>query len=166
MTRDAESSRSRAEPSRGNTRCTKLISASKGMQELVNKDGLWFINDRLIIPANCGVREQIFRLAHDVLGHFGFHKSYENIRNSYYWPKMRTDLEHGYILACVECQRNKSSTKTPIGPLHPLPVPDDRCQSIAMDFIGPLPSDEGHDCILTITDRLGSDVRVIPTSIK
>ena len=35
-----------------------------------------------------------------------------------------------------------------------------------MDFIGPLPSDEGHDCILTITDRLGSDVRVIPTSIK
>jgi len=35
-----------------------------------------------------------------------------------------------------------------------------------MDFIGPLPLDEGHDCILTITDRLGADIRIIPTSIN
>ena len=33
-----------------------------------------------------------------------------------------------------------------------------------MDFIGPLPLDQNHDCILTITDRLGSDIRIIPTS--
>src|ERR1700678_2376321 len=33
-----------------------------------------------------------------------------------------------------------------------------------MDFIGPLPTDKGHNCILTITDRLGSEVRIIPTS--
>jgi hypothetical protein len=33
-----------------------------------------------------------------------------------------------------------------------------------MDFIGPLPMDQSHDCILTITDRLGSDIRIIPTS--
>jgi len=32
-----------------------------------------------------------------------------------------------------------------------------------MDFIGPLPEDEGSDCILTITDRLGSDIQIIPT---
>lgn len=32
-----------------------------------------------------------------------------------------------------------------------------------MDFIGPLPKDEGFNCLLTITDRLGSDVRLIPT---
>src|ERR1700678_2687187 len=30
-------------------------------------------------------------------------------------------------------------TTTPIGPLHPLPVPDGRGDSVAMDFIGPLP---------------------------
>jgi hypothetical protein len=33
-----------------------------------------------------------------------------------------------------------------------------------MDFIGPLPLDEGFDCILTITDKLGSDIRIIPTT--
>ena len=144
--------------------CLKLISASRGMPELTIKDGLWFLGDRLIIPSHCGVREHIFRLAHDTLGHFGFHKTYESIRNSYFWPNMRKDLEEGYIPSCVECSRNKSSTSKPTGPLHPLPVPDERCQSISMDFIGPLPLDQGHNCILTITDRLSSDIRIIPTS--
>ena len=32
-----------------------------------------------------------------------------------------------------------------------------------MDFIGPLLTDEGYDCILTITDRLGADIRIVPT---
>jgi hypothetical protein len=32
-----------------------------------------------------------------------------------------------------------------------------------MDFIGPLPLNEGYNCILSITDHLGSDVRIIPT---
>jgi hypothetical protein len=35
--------------------------------------------------------------------------------------------------------------------------------SVAMDFVGPLPADEGYDCILTMTDRLGADVQIIPT---
>jgi len=32
-----------------------------------------------------------------------------------------------------------------------------------MDFIGPLPLDENYDCILSITDRLGADIRIVPT---
>jgi hypothetical protein len=65
----------------------------------------------------------------------------------------------------MECQHNKSSTTKPIGPLHPLPVPDGRCNSVAMDFIGPLPPDEGFDCLLTLTDRLGLDVHLVPCTI-
>ena len=34
---------------------------------------------------------------------------------------------------------------------------------MAIDFIGPLPEDEEYDCIVTMTDRTGSDVRVVPT---
>jgi hypothetical protein len=60
--------------------------------------------------------------------------------------------------------RNKSSTSKPAEPLHPLPIPDDYGDSICMDSIGPLPVDNGFDCILTITDRLHSDVRIIPTT--
>jgi hypothetical protein len=34
-----------------------------------------------------------------------------------------------------------------------------------MDFIGPLPLDEGYDCILLMTNRLGSDIWIIPTRL-
>ena len=32
-----------------------------------------------------------------------------------------------------------------------------------IDFIGPLPEDEGFNCIVTMTDRAGSDIRIVPT---
>ena len=35
-----------------------------------------------------------------------------------------------------------------------------------MDFIGPLPMDENSDCILSMTDHLGSDIHIIPTRIN
>lgn len=108
------------------------------------------------------MRESIFRLAHDSLGHFGATKSYEALRDSFYWPNMRRDLEQAYIPGCVECQRNKAPTSKPAGPLHSLPVPDGRLEDIALDFVGPLPEDDGFDYLLTITDRLGADIRLIP----
>ena len=50
------------------------------------------------------------------------------------------------------------------GPLHPLPVPEDRGTSVTMDFISLLPEDEGKNCILTLTDQLGgADIQLIPT---
>ena len=33
-----------------------------------------------------------------------------------------------------------------------------------MNFIGPLPLDDSFNCILTITDKLGADIRIIPTT--
>ena len=35
-----------------------------------------------------------------------------------------------------------------------------------MDFIDPLPTDNGYDCILFMTDCLGSDVHIILTTMK
>jgi len=32
-----------------------------------------------------------------------------------------------------------------------------------MDFVGPLPLDNNFDCLLTITDRLGADICIVPT---
>ena len=43
----------------------------------------------LVIPRFKDIREQLFRLAHDSLGHFGFEKSYGSLKDVYYWPNMR-----------------------------------------------------------------------------
>jgi Integrase zinc binding domain len=133
------------------------------MTNLKCTDKLWFLDNRLIVPNNCGVCEEIFCIAHDTLGHFGFRKMYDTIRHSYFWPNMRKDLDEGYIPSCLECQHHKNLNIKPAGPLHPLPVPDERCDIITLDFIGPLPLDDGHHTILTITDKLGSDIQIIPT---
>ena len=52
-------------------------------------------------------------------------------------------------------------TKTP-GPLHPLPIPDASGDSVAMDFIEPLPTDVGFNTILSITDWLNLEIHIIP----
>jgi len=139
-----------------------LMKAKVGMPGIQITNGLWYVGNRLIIPRTGNIRETLFRLAHDILGHFGFDKTYASLRESYYWPNMRKELETAYVPGCAKCQRNKSATTKPIGPLHPLPIPDERGDSVAIDFIGPLPLDEGFDTIVTFTDRLGSDVRIIP----
>jgi hypothetical protein len=143
--------------------CSKLLSSWQQMPNVTMRGDLLFFEGRLVIPRTSNVRETIFALAHDSLGHFGLDKSYDALRGSFYWPGMHSDLEKLYVPRCAQCQRVKSTTKRPIGPLHPLPVPDRRFQAIAMDFVGPLPLEEGFDTILTITDRLGADIRLIPT---
>ena len=125
-------------------------------------DGLLYVGRRLLIPNIPRIRELFYNLAHDTLGHFGFDKSYEALRESYYWPNMRRDLENAYIPSCSPCQRNKSRTSKPTGPLHPLPVPDARFEAVALDFVGPLPEEGGKDTILTMTDLLGAEIRLAP----
>jgi len=89
-------------------------------------NSLWYMGDCLLIPQIGDICENLFHLAHDSLGHFGADKLYAMLRDAYYWPNMHQDLEKVYILSCEECQCNKSCTTKPPGPLHPLPVPDDR----------------------------------------
>ena len=141
----------------------KKIATGTNVPGMHEENGLWYVGDRLIIPRTASCREDLFCLAHDSMGHFGADKAYTNLRESYYWPNMRKDLENAYVPGCVQCQHNKSQTIKPRGPLHPLPVPDERGSSVAMDFVGPLPEDEGFNCILTMTDRLGSDIHIVPT---
>ena len=66
----------------------KLISAATGMPNVENKHGFWFVDERLVIPNGRNVRETLFRIAHDKLGHFGTTKTYDTLRDSFYWPNM------------------------------------------------------------------------------
>jgi hypothetical protein len=143
--------------------CKKFIASGISIKGIRNANGLWYVGDRLLIPRVGDIRENLFRLVHDTASHFGADKLYATLHDAYYWPNMCRDLKEAYIPACTECQHNKSQTKKPASPLHPLPIPDKCCDSITMDFIGPLPLDEGFNCISSMTDRLNSDFHTIPT---
>lgn len=142
--------------------CIKLQEHPSARDGVVITDGLIYLNNRLVIPRTDNLRDFFFRLAHDSLGHFGADKSYAALRSAYYWPNMRCDLEESYIKQCDDCQRYKSSTSKKVGPLHPLPVPEQRGDTVCLDFVGPLPEDHGYNMLLTITDSLGADLRLVP----
>ena len=46
---------------------------------------------RLVIPDT--LREEILKNLHDCMGHFGFQRTYANIRMNYFWPLMYTQIE-------------------------------------------------------------------------
>jgi hypothetical protein len=76
---------------------------------------------------------------------------------------MHHNLQFAYVKGCADCQQNKSSTMASSGPLHPLPILDQHGDSVTIDFMGPLPSDDGCDTIITFTYQLGSDIKLVPS---
>lgn len=104
-----------------------------------------FVEERLIIPIYKALKESLFRIVHDELRHFGANKTYTTLCYSYYWPNICQDLINSYIPSYADCQWNKSRTTKLAGLLHPLPIPEHYFSSVTLDFIGPLPRDEGFD---------------------
>ena len=80
----------------------------------------------------------------------------------YYWPRVQQDVEL-YIKLCVSCSPNKSPTQALAGLLHPMPIPEQRFDELALDFVGTLPISKGFDTILVMTDRLTDYVKLEPT---
>ena len=66
--------------------CQKLGKVDVPGAKFVN--GLWYIGNHLLIPRVGDVQEQLYRLAHDTLGHFGSDKSYATLKHGYYWLNM------------------------------------------------------------------------------
>jgi hypothetical protein len=64
---------------------------------------------------------------------------------------MATNIELFYT-SCVKCQMNKKIMQRPKGLLHSLPILDRLCQSIGLDFIGPLPKSNDCDYLMVIID--------------
>ena len=124
---------------------------------------LLYVRHQLVIPQDLHICKLLYNLAHDTLGHFRFDKSYESLWGSCYWLNMCCDLKNAYIPSCAECQRNKSCMSKPTGPLHPLPVPNDCFNTVALDFIGPPPEEHGKDTILTMMDPLSTDIHITAT---
>ena len=127
-------------------------------------DGLLFFEGRLCIPGNDRKsREKLLKLHHDEMGnHFGPDKTRRSLMRDYYWPGIQRDVDL-YVKSCNSCGRNKSSTQAPAGFLHPMPIPKQRFDELALDFVGPVPMSKGYDTILVMTDRLTNYVKLEPT---
>jgi hypothetical protein len=55
--------------------CKKLAACAGSTLGVSLRNGLLYVGDRLVIPHTGSLHEDLFRLTHDNLGHFGFDKS-------------------------------------------------------------------------------------------
>src|SRR5213080_710558 len=139
---------------------TKRLPLPKGMTE---RDGLYYKNDLLYIPAYGDIKTLIIQENHDgQSGHMGYKKTLSKINTTYYWEKIAKDVER-FIKTCDICQRVKSSTQKPYGTLNPISPPASKFETYSLDFIGPLPrTKSGYDGILVIVDMFSKLVSIIP----
>ena len=153
----------------------KVLESTKAHPRFGVRNGLiWTQNeyhrDVICIPSAAKRRgrrviEIIIDHAHNVMGHFGHHKTTQYVRRTYWWPSMARDIET-FCRSCGQCQTSKDSNQRPAGLLHTLPIPERPWQSVGMDFLGPLPMSDNYDYLLVVIDRLTSMVHLVPTTTK
>ncbi|GBG75978.1 hypothetical protein CBR_g21220 [Chara braunii] len=113
--------------------------------------------DRLCIPNSEEIRSLIMGECHDTEGHFGWQKTLANLMRAYTWPGMKNDCVE-YVRSCKVNQRNKSSTRAPLGLLRPLPILDQPGDSVSIDFMDTqVKSRHGKSQVMVIVDRFSKN---------
>lgn len=116
--------------------------------------------ERWVVPR--GVRWQLLKANHDDVGHFGFDKTLERIRSSYWFPKMRKFIKK-YISACLGCAHHKIPTGAKEGVLHPIPKVEVPFHTVHADHLGPfVRSKKRNTYLLVIVDAFTKYVNLTP----
>lgn len=98
--------------------------------------------NRIVLPQSLQARA--LSLAHE--GHLGIVGTKQHLRTKLWWPGMERAAEK-YCKACHGCQT--VARPDPPEPLRTTPLPDGLWQDVAIDLLGPLPSNHS---ILVVVD--------------
>jgi hypothetical protein len=84
---------------------------------------IWF-NNRIVVPKNAKVRQQILDEAH--LSRYSIHPGstnmYHDLKQHYWWTKMKIEIAC-YVARCDTCRRVKAIHMKTAGRLQSLPIP-------------------------------------------
>ncbi|CAK9834649.1 Retrovirus-related Pol polyprotein from transposon 17.6 [Anthophora retusa] len=87
-------------------------------------------------------------------GHKGISKTYRRIREKYYWPTLKQDVQR-YVNTCASCQTKKLTRVKTRLPMTLTDTPGRAFDKVSLDIMGPLPpTPSGFQYILTMQDLL------------
>ena len=107
-----------------------------------------------------GYRMEVIRCAHDDAGHFGQHKTHDNLMMRFTWPEMHDDIAR-YINSCPECQKGKGNRKGQPFQMKPI-VTNRPNELLVIDFLKLSVSSEGHVGVIVMIDHFSKYARAIP----
>lgn len=124
------------------------------------RNNILYYDDRICVPQE--LRLQVLEEFHNTPygGHPGFYVTYELISRDFWWPGINKTVKT-FTKTCDECQKYKYKRHKPHGLLNPLSIPDRNWESIAVDFIFPLPTTTNeHNAITVFICRRSKMIRL------
>jgi hypothetical protein len=105
----------------------------------VDEEGVLWFKDRLVVPKDRELRNDIMSEAHSskLSIHPDSNKMYYDLKPYYWWTKMRKEIA-AYVARCDTCCRVKA-VHMKAGLLQPLSILGWKWEEISMDFIVGLP---------------------------
>ena len=80
-------------------------------------------------------------------------KTYKQIHERFSWKGLKGEVIQ-HVRECNIYQQNKIEHTDPAGLLQPLPISEQKWESISMEFITGLPKVQGRDCLYVVVDQL------------
>ncbi|KAK9702531.1 Integrase core domain [Popillia japonica] len=100
-----------------------------------------------------GIRWRVIKGCHDDMGHFGYDKTLEQLKQYYWFPKMAKKVR-SYLSSCIECAYHKGKAGKPEGQLYNIervPIP---FHTAHIDHLGLFPkSSKGNTYVLAYIDN-------------
>ncbi|GJS31744.1 putative reverse transcriptase domain-containing protein [Tanacetum coccineum] len=127
------------------------------------EDGGLYLADQIWVPVYGNLRTLIMNEGHATryFVHPGVDKMYYDLRDLYWWPRMKKDIAL-YVCKCLTCSKVKAAHQKPSRLLQQPEIPEWKWENITMDFITRLSrTSSGHDSIWVIVDRLTKSVHFL-----
>ena len=101
-------------------------------------------NHRFVIPVS--LQQRILHVAHE--GHPGIVRAKRQLRSTYWWPGLDTQVEE-FIKHCLACQDSNKAHKISMPPNSPIPKPTEPWHKVALDISGPFAIAPRHQRFVT-----------------
>ena len=102
----------------------------------LDKRGVLWFEDRLVVPKDRELRNQILDEAHSskLSIHPGSSKMYQDLKTRFWWTKRKKEII-AYVARCDTCSRVKADHLKPAGLLQPLSILGWKWEEINMDLL-------------------------------
>lgn len=101
---------------------------------------------RIVIPS--ALRDRVLKLSH--IGHPGIERTKQRLRGKVWWPQIDKDAER-MVKSCLDCQLVSGTTGRE--PMSVRELPSEPWHTLAMDMLGPLPSNESILVVIDLYSR-------------
>ena len=119
------------------------------------------LGDRLYVPSMA--RFNLVRKHHDDIGHPGFERCLQLVKQTYWFPKMGRFIKK-YVQACLSCAFGKGEHGRSAGMLHPIEKVAIPFHTVHIDHVGPFcRSTKGNQYVLMVVDAFTKYTLAKPT---